>query len=269
MSFQASNPSILLSPYIKQYWAIEDNITPGKNHIQRIIPSGLMELIFYLDNKPDTNNKNRQIRENTLISGQQKEFYDLSISGKLSIFSIVFNPYGLMMFFDIPLNELYNQNVPLKNIIGNDVNKLETMMFEAKLFKEKVNIAESFLISRLQKSCKEYEFKRISNSIAIINHSKGMTNVNYLASEACLGRKQYERTFSEFIGTSPKQFLKTIRFQNAIYERNRNQHANLTTLAYNCGYYDQSHMINDFKNFAGMTVRQYFSRHLAYSDYFQ
>ena len=42
----------------------------------------------------------------------------------------------------------------------------------------------------------------------------------------------------------------------------------LTELAYDCGYYDQSHMINDFKLLTGMSPRQYFSDCDAYSDYF-
>ncbi|HEV8539016.1 MAG TPA: AraC family transcriptional regulator, partial [Bacteroidota bacterium] len=34
---------------------------------------------------------------------------------------------------------------------------------------------------------------------------------------------------------------------------------NLTGVAYDCGYYDQSHFIREFKDFAGITPTKYLS----------
>jgi AraC-like DNA-binding protein len=51
-------------------------------------------------------------------------------------------------------------------------------------------------------------------------------------------------------------------------EKHCNKSINLTELAYTCGYYDQSHMINDYKLLSGKTPAQYFSECEPYSDYF-
>ncbi len=269
MSFLIANPSILLSQYVRKYWAIENCVTEGEVYTHRIIPSGLAELFFYFDNKPFTNDKDRKIEDNILLSGHQKAFYDIVISKQYSLFSILFNPQGLMVFFDIPLSEFYNRNVPLKNILKNEVDELESKLMEAKSFNEKIELVENFLIKRLQKSKKKYEFKRIEHSISLINKTKGNIDINCLASEACLSRKQFERVFSEHIGSSPKQFLRTIRFQNTLAQKGKEYNNSLTSLAYNSGYYDQSHMISEFKLFSGMTPTQYFSECEPYSDYFQ
>ena len=95
-----------------------------------------------------------------------------------------------------------------------------------------------------------------------------MININLLASESCLSRKQFERSFSDIIGSSPKQFLKIIRFQNAIFQKSKHPELNLTELAHKCGYYDQAHMINDFKTLSGFTPRYFFSDCDPFSDYF-
>jgi AraC-like DNA-binding protein len=93
--------------------------------------------------------------------------------------------------------------------------------------------------------------------------------IDSLAQMACLSRKQFERVFQDSVGTSPKRFLRTIRFQHAVDEKSRNQELNFTELTYKCGYYDQSHMTTDFRKLTGMTPKEYFSNCDPYSDYFQ
>lgn len=92
--------------------------------------------------------------------------------------------------------------------------------------------------------------------------------MDYLASHACFSRKQYERMFTENIGLTPKQFMRVVRFQYAIYRRSADKNLTLTSLAYECGYYDQSHMINEFREFSGVAPREFFASCEAMSDYF-
>jgi AraC-like DNA-binding protein len=248
---------------------MESCISYEKEHIQRIVPSGMTELIFYFENKPETSAKNKTISDSALLSGQLYEYYDLIIKSNISLFSILFHPDSISMFFEIPANVIFNQNVPLREFVKDEADKLETSLFEAKTVEARIHIIEDFLFNRLRKSKKKYEFNRIRNSIELINQTRGIISIDALASAACLSRKQYERTFSDFIGTSPKQFLRIVRFQNAVNEKSKNRNTNLTTLTYQCGYYDQSHMTNDFTKLTGMTPKQYFGDCEPYSDYFQ
>lgn len=269
MSYHISKPSLFLSQYVKQYWAIEDCLPNGSRHLQRLVPNGLMELMFYLCDTPKALDENKQFSDNSILSGQQKSYYDIVVSGKLSLFSISFQPYGAKLFFDIPSNEFYDQNIPLKYILKDKAFELESELYKSKTFEDKIRIVENFLKHQLQKRIKEYEVKRIMKSVALINQSKGVIDIETLSSSVCLCRKQYERIFAEYIGSSPRQFLRTVRFQNTLQEKQRNKNIQLTDLAYTCGYYDQSHMINDYKLLSGKTPTQYFSECEPYSDYFQ
>jgi len=269
VGYHISKPSVFLSQYVRQYWAIEDCVPKGGVHIQRIVPNGLMELMFYLGNKPESLDEKKHLTENTILSGQQKTYYDIVVSGKLSLFSISFQPYGAKLFFDIPSNEFFDQNIPLKYLLKGKTVELEAELFESGSFEEKIYIIERFLFNQIRNKAREYETNRIINSVALINRSNGLIDIETLSSSACLSRKQYERTFAEFIGSSPKQFLRTVRFQNSLHEKQRNKSICLTELAYMCGYYDQSHMINDYKSLSGKTPSQYFSECEPYSDYYQ
>jgi transcriptional regulator GlxA family with amidase domain len=110
---------------------------------------------------------------------------------------------------------------------------------------------------------------RIQYSISAINAAKGAVSIKELCSWACLGRRQFERMFTGYVGAAPKQFLKTVRFQNSLRIKQSNLAMNLTELAHSSGYYDQPHMIRDYRLLAGITPSEYFNQCEPYSDYFQ
>lgn len=61
MNYNISKPSGFLSQYVKQYWSLENCISAGKEHIQRVVPSGLFELVFYINDKPETTDEKKQL----------------------------------------------------------------------------------------------------------------------------------------------------------------------------------------------------------------
>ena len=136
MNFQFAQPSDLLKPYIKQYWALENTLRNGECCIQRIIPGGLPELILYLDHKPSVTGNKRSIEDRFLLNGQQNDYYDLQITESLSVFSIMFQPQGISRFFALPISELFNQSVPLKYLNKALAEDLEVRLSNAFTFRQ-------------------------------------------------------------------------------------------------------------------------------------
>ncbi len=268
MSFLTALPSPLLSRFVKQYWAIEDCLPSDERHIQRIVPNGLTELTFYFGNKPGSLDEKRHPADYALLSGHLRNFYDIEVTGKLSMFSVSFQPFGACCFFHIPASEFYNLTVPLYLVLKTQGTELESRLNEKNSFNERIQVMETFLLNRLKAGRKDWETNRIFHTLSLINSTKGMITVEALASAVCLGRKQFERTFGSCIGASPKQFLRTVRFQHSLYQKQKDKELMLTELAYRCGYFDQSHMIADYKIFSGKTPSQYFAGCEPYSDYF-
>lgn len=262
-------PSASLSPYVKSYWMIENILSQGREHIQRIVPTGLLELSFHLGDKPKSSDTSKTIAEHSVITGHINQCFDITITGRLSLFSIYFYPHGLALFLDVPVKELNNQTIPLKYLVRKDVNELEEQLASTLSFHGRIKRVERFLHRRLMQNTKKSPDSRINSSIQRINHMKGMVDIHDLASEACLTRRQFERIFREDVGTSPKQFLKIVRFQHALQIHAANKKKSLTELAFDCGYYDQSHMIGDFVQMSGKSPKEYFGEGAVYSDYFQ
>ena len=105
-------------------------------------------------------------------------------------------------------------------------------------------------------------------AISTIDREKGEIRVSDLASSVFLSTKQFLRVFTGHIGISPKDFLRIVRFQHALYMLQSTPAMTFSRLACECGFYDQPHLINEFKIFSGYTPGEYLSLCAPYSDYF-
>lgn len=267
MKYYKAYPSSQLTPYIKHYWGIETTFCTDKPYLQRIIPTGLPELIFYLNYKPVTTSE-RKLEDNAILNIQQNDYYDLIISQSLNIFSIYFYPEAINIFFNLPLNSFLNKGVPLGQISYRLAYELQEQLLNAGSFNDQVNIIEKYFLKQLQKGCENIDFLRMQHLISLISKSRGNITIDKLVDESCLSRKQFERIFSKQLGISPKQYLKVIRFQSAVHEYNLSPDINLTELAYNNGYYDQAHFINDVKSFTGESPKEIFRDLKIVSDFY-
>jgi len=268
MGFHFSKPSAALSPYVKQYWGLENCLGSGEEHVQGIVPNGLMDLTFYLGDKPRVMNHQQEAIENAVLTGHCNSPYNLVVTGNLHLFSVSFRPLGASMFFDLPMSELFGCIVPLRFLLKEGIDRLETQLSETVDFIAKVGLVEAFLLNRLAGKETFFAQKRLADSIRLINRNKGIIDVDTLASSACWSRKQYERNFQEIVGTSPKQFLRIIRFQHALHYKGQCRETKLAELAYECGFSDQSHMTNEFRELAGLTPKKFFAECTPFSDYF-
>jgi len=112
-----------------------------------------------------------------------------------------------------------------------------------------------------------YNLKRISVVLHQINE-QAKTNISELSETACLSSKQFNRIFLDYVGATPKEFLRIVRMQRALFKVQQNPSISFAQLAYECGFSDQSHMIKEFKLFSGYTPTEYLSLCAPYSDYF-
>ncbi|MEQ9403060.1 MAG: helix-turn-helix domain-containing protein [Cyclobacteriaceae bacterium] len=99
----------------------------------------------------------------------------------------------------------------------------------------------------------------VAESIERIRHTSGTIKVREIYSSLNVSKSKLEQHFNREIGLSPKEFCKIEKINYFInsYEKNENQ--NLTELTYKCGYYDQSHLIKDFRYFLDTSPKKFFA----------
>jgi AraC-like DNA-binding protein len=69
--------------------------------------------------------------------------------------------------------------------------------------------------------------------------------------------RTFERKFEQYVGVSPKLFLRICRFRESLQQINQKSFTKLSDVAYENGYADQSHFIRTFKEFTGLSPLEY------------
>lgn len=109
----------------------------------------------------------------------------------------------------------------------------------------------------------------VKSTIETIFETNGQFSVNELSKQSNINRRQLTRKFSSTIGLSPKQLSKTIRIQNTLKTLLTKEFTSLTDLAYENEYFDQAHFIKDFKEFTGLTPKEFYGNDLKMSMIFE
>lgn len=179
---------------------------------------------------------------------------------------VVFQPYGAKVFFKVPMDKFYGVNVSTHDIEDIELANLADNLINTSDDAQCVDLIECFLLTRLR-FYPEHNLRRITATIKEINCQPQIT-VKSLSDIACLSSKQFKRIFTEYIGITPKEFLRIVRLQRALFVLQTSSEINFVQLACECGFYDQSDLIKEFKFFSGYTPIEYLMVCNPYSNYF-
>lgn len=83
--------------------------------------------------------------------------------------------------------------------------------------------------------------------------------VTDMAEHVLLSVSQLQREFSKNFGITPNRYLREVRV-GVVRHRLTNSDQSLSTIATDCGFYDQSHMTRNFKSSTGLTPLKYRQR---------
>jgi transcriptional regulator GlxA family with amidase domain len=93
-------------------------------------------------------------------------------------------------------------------------------------------------------------FGRADNGLAIRD----------VARDAGLSQRRFIQLFEREVGMSPKLFFRVRRFRHALGTVREAAVPNWAQVAVDCGYYDQSHLIHDFRLFSNLSPTEYVRR---------
>ena len=171
----------------------------------------------------------------SFVYGQVTRPHNIISSGDLGMFIVVLHPHALNAITGLSASDFTDTVFPLRAIWGEKAAVLEKQMPEASGHQARIEIMQRFLLRRLPKT----------------DH-----NLQWLQ-QLSVGPRQLERIFKTTIGLSPNQYAGILRTQRFLKALRTCDTQSLTQLAYEFGYFDQSHLIRDFKNKTGITPGKY------------
>ncbi|HET8804185.1 MAG TPA: helix-turn-helix domain-containing protein [Aequorivita sp.] len=256
-------PHVSLEPYVQNYSLLQLN-TDQFNFVWPVCAKPETNMVFSLTDTPiglayDFKTSFRKISERILIIGVSTRFNGVwKLNGSYVIFRILFTANGFHSLFALSLKDFTNQMVDAKSVFGNQIAHLDQQLRRANNINEMAMCADAFLkgfvLPKKDNTLKE-GFTAVYNTIL---QSNCAVPIEEYATMANMSMRNFERKFREQVGTSPKLFCRTLRFNRALKLKLRAPGKCWTNIALECDYYDQMHMIRDFKKFGGMSPTKLF-----------
>jgi AraC-like DNA-binding protein len=164
------------------------------------------------------------------------------------------SPPAARRLFGLPLHELAYRQVPLENVLYEPF--IGERLHDAEGWEERFRLLDRVLARRLALSPPpspevEWAWRRLVES-------HGAVRIGALAVGLGWSRKRLVAHFRDEVGLPPKTAARVLRFERARELAEQSARPDWTRIALEAGYYDQSHLINDFRAIAGRTPETFF-----------
>ncbi len=267
MQYLEAQPTPRFANMVKCFWSLE-YAPSAVGEPEPVVPDGCVEIIFNLADRFRRYHPGGQVETQaaSLVAGQMHRSILIGPSGNVHLFGIRFKPAGASPFFRFGMSDLADQVESLRAVWGNDVSGIEDRLASANRFHERVVIAESLLAERL--SDKRTFDPWLNNAIGLISDRRGKLPISRIAREIGISERGLERRFRESVGLTPKLFSRIVRFQRVLKAIEQSPNPDIIDAAFEFGYYDQSHLINDFRQFADTTPLAFLERARGITDVF-
>jgi AraC-like DNA-binding protein len=249
----------LLRDYIQCIWVMqaERGVFASPD---LLVPDGNIEVMLnygdpvtrYLPDGQTTQNKT-----GSELIGQRCGWYRHSTEGEVNLISISFKPGGLSPFVPFAVADLTAHAIPFSSLPGNLFTEMEERVYEESLLEKRISIIQEMLVKQLLKNATKSN--NVSEFIARLYAINEFPSIAGFLQYYTINRRKLERDFDHHVGVSPKFLQRVLRFRRTITSFYKPGNRNLTALAYDCGYFDQAHFINDFKEFTGLSPRKFFN----------
>jgi AraC-like DNA-binding protein len=247
-------PSQELLPYIKHYLFLESEGNIIKK--LRLFSDGNMGMVFCLSDSFISTDKSNNL-PHSFIYGQISEFRDLYLTNDTSFIVVVFQPDGVYKLLGLSANELRDKIISIDDIFGNQGLLLRDKIMSLHKLEDRLSALNRFFRESVTKHTLSNQLL-IQASLNFITTHKGTVTIQQLVKHIGYTERHIERAFRESIGISPKKFGNIIKLHSFLkLLKDKSAKNNLTAICYDAGYFDQSHLIKEFKKYTGITPGEY------------
>ncbi|PAM95720.1 hypothetical protein B4N84_06375 [Flavobacterium sp. IR1] len=194
--------------------------------------------------------------ESNLVSNFDKPVY-VEYEGEIKEITIYFKPLAINSFLKHELNH-YNSSSFSEFSPFEDYRKAMIEILSLQNDTEKIQVLESYWLSKLTGF--QHNFLETVLSEIMSEENDALT-ITELCKKNAISRTTLNKHFGKYICKTPSELKKILRFRNAVnkYASNTARN-NLTDITYSVDYFDQSHMIREFKSLTGFSPKVFFNK---------
>lgn len=244
-------PCDTLKPYVKGFLVISND----KDLIDGMFyPSGYVDIAIQISGSIITIINGKPIdMPKVEVLGQLTVPTRLTVSKGTVVLVAKIYPHANSLFFPNPIADFTNDSVDLQGVIGKESSEFYTQLIETSTIEHKIKALESFLLQKLisnQKMLKKVTL--LEQLCRQILREGDLFNIKSLTAKHGFSERYIQKLFVDNVGLTPRTFFHVHRFNKSL-QLIQSPELSLTSIAYDCGYYDQAHFIREFRRFTGAT----------------
>ena len=250
--FFAPHPA--LRDFVQKYLLIHFVFDPAKSLPFKPYPAQAEHIMtFTLEGfdqceNPQTGQRHRVIPN--AIFGQAVSRVNLYPSPTYKLLRVYFQPGVMFRLFGIPLYEFTGSHIDTESFIGNEVRHIHEQLGNTTTYGQMVGVMDDYLLHKVRRvKTAPHGLDRVAN---LLRANPNRFSLDYLADQACLSPRQFNRKFNERMGIGPKLYARLARYYQAYQFREANPQIDWLTVALQFGYTDVQHLAKDVKQFAGV-----------------
>ena len=242
MTYQEFKPSKKLEPIVDAYRSFS-NLEKVEN--EKILPDGSMDIIFNLGSSTSS-----ILKYSIGVSGMMTKFSDNSFDENTNLFGIRLKSGMLSQLTKFPLFEVKNKTTEASLIIPEFNLDLLEKLEGQKNSEQKIQLIEDKIFSVLNTE-KTSNDSLVFSVIEFIRCTSKPVSIKTIAENHYISLRQLERKFKHKVGVTIKEYERIIRFKKTKSNIKSQPGESLSYIAFNNGYFDHSHLTNEFKRFSG------------------
>jgi len=252
MDYRIFTPPEQLRDLVQCFWTLESDpdVPTPKDYF--LMADSCPEIIFqYNEGFQAYSAQSARIRFQHSISNK------FDVGNKVGFFGVRLYPHAVNQLLNMAAHEVVNHVSDFSALFKQDGADLADQIYSAAKTSERIALVSDYLTKRASHQIRMDPIKYFVDKI--IGNS-GSVDIAAMQQESGLSVKQFERRFKAIAGFPPKYFARIARFQAVKDSYVLSQFSTMTSLAYSCNYYDQSHFNREFKEFSGVQPLRYFKK---------
>jgi AraC-like DNA-binding protein len=234
-------PPADLSNHIAHYWSVRWDLPPGATYVAETMPNPNLHLIFE--------------RGRCLLSGAHTRKFSRVLRGRSEVFGVKFQPGAFRPFIKAPVSKLTDHVVPAQRFLGSAVEQLNLQVIACRSDRQRIAACNAFFRDRLPE--RDQTAGLAKTLVERILGDTSICSVNDLAAVTHMTTRSLQRIFKNYVGTSPKRMIRAYRLHELVERLQSCERLNWAQLAVDLGYFDQAHLINDFRSAVGCSPNSY------------
>lgn len=264
VEYREIRPPPRLAPYVRCLWHLKGPAVVSPEP-QPIVPDGCVELVL---NRADPFLRVRReasLQPRAMVVGQLSGPVVVMPTGAVDVWGIRLNPWGAAAFLQIPVIELHESTVRLEDI-DDDFARLASIVDFAGHDGRVAPMLLEALEGRARK-CRAVD-ESVRAAVELITRDATLPSISTVGARLGRSIRWVQRTFRETIGLGPKMILRISRVQRAMRAATARPRRSWSSIAADVGYFDQSHLVRDFRQLVGCTPSEFLTRDRAITHAF-